>query len=93
LAQVHTRAILFDYLWSFGLGIVLWADRWIDEVESWKTVDGSQRARQHGVEVIRELMSSLPVTVPAASRVEGPTRPGASRSERPPPRGNTAASR
>ncbi|MGQ0669504.1 MAG: PadR family transcriptional regulator [Actinomycetota bacterium] len=56
--QVHVRAILFDYLWSFGLGMYLWAERSIEQVQTWPGIDGSKRARGEGVRMIRDLLAA-----------------------------------
>ncbi len=50
--QVHIRAVLFDALWTFGLGVSLWADRSIGEVESWPDIAADPAARSRAVGVI-----------------------------------------
>jgi PadR family transcriptional regulator, regulatory protein AphA len=55
--QVHVRAILFDYLWSFGLGMHMWAERSIAEVRAWSSIEGSDAARRRGAEAIRQRLA------------------------------------
>ena len=58
--QVHVRGILFDYLWGFGLGMYAWADRSIEEVSTWRSIDGSQRARHRAIKLMREVIEAAP---------------------------------
>lgn len=63
--QVHVRALLFDYLWSFGLGLYLWADRAGAEVGRWPDMDGDEPARRRAVNHISALMAASPLPAPA----------------------------
>lgn len=59
-SQVHVRAILFDFLWTFGVSMYLWAERWTDEVGSWRDIEGSERARKEGVALIARSLTEVP---------------------------------
>ena len=64
--QVHIRALLFDYLWGFGLGMHAWAERSLAEVARWRSIDGDAAARKRGVELIRHSMQKAPAALNAA---------------------------
>lgn len=51
-SQVAVRAILFDYLWNFGLSTWMWADRSLSIVKSWPSVDPGSAAEQAAVSSI-----------------------------------------
>jgi hypothetical protein len=58
--QVHIRAILFDYLWNFGLNMYLWADRSIEEVAMWPGLDVSCAVQRRGQELIARCLQKAP---------------------------------
>ncbi len=58
--QVHVRALLFDYLWNFGLAMYLWADRSADEVARWPDIVGDDGAKHRAVEKISALVAESP---------------------------------
>jgi PadR family transcriptional regulator, regulatory protein AphA len=58
--QVHVRAILFDFLWRFGLTTYLWADHWLEEVERWPGIDPGDRARREAVALIERHLGEAP---------------------------------
>jgi DNA-binding PadR family transcriptional regulator len=58
--QVNVRAILFDYLWAFGLSMYLWADRWIGEVSQWPDLEPTAEADRKAVELIGRCLDDLP---------------------------------
>ena len=49
------RAILFDYLATFGSSMHGWAERWLAEISTWDDLDGDDERTRHGMEVIDEL--------------------------------------
>lgn len=59
--QVHVRALLFDYLWNFGLSMYVWADRAAAEVARWPDIDGDDAARHRATQHIASLMASHPL--------------------------------
>lgn len=63
--QVHVRALLFDYLWTFGLATCLWADRCEEEIARWGDISGDAAARSRAVERIRTLMTDQPLGIRA----------------------------
>jgi DNA-binding PadR family transcriptional regulator len=58
--QVHVRAILFDYLWNFGLGMYLWADRSIDRIEGWPDLRHRPRLEREAIALITRSLASAP---------------------------------
>jgi hypothetical protein len=61
--QVHMRAILFDYLWRFGLSMYLWAEHWHDRVITWPDLNGTSQANAEGVALIRAALADSPLAV------------------------------
>lgn len=58
--QVHVRAMLFDYLWNYGLTTYLWADRSLDRVATWDGMEGSADAKDAGVAAIAAGLAQWP---------------------------------
>jgi DNA-binding PadR family transcriptional regulator len=56
--QVHVRALLFDYLWSYGLGLVAWSERSIAAVSEWDDISGSAEDRERGRQRIGALVAA-----------------------------------
>lgn len=55
--QVHVRAILFDFLWEFGLTMYLWAERSRVEVEGWTDLELSDKA-ERALQVMRRAIEA-----------------------------------
>jgi PadR family transcriptional regulator, regulatory protein AphA len=60
--QVHIRAILFDYLWTFGLTMHAWAERSIARVDAWDDLSPTPALLAEGADLIRAAMDAAPVT-------------------------------
>lgn len=58
--QVHTRAILFDYLWNHGLTMYLWAERWVTEVQGWPDLRLQPETEQAALDSIRRSLAATP---------------------------------
>jgi PadR family transcriptional regulator AphA len=58
--QVHVRAILFDFLWRFGLSMYLWADHWLDATATWNDMEITARARADALRLIRDHLALAP---------------------------------
>lgn len=56
--QVHIRALLFDYLWNYGLTTYLWAERSLAQVAKWPAAD----AAADGLATIAANLAQAPVT-------------------------------
>jgi DNA-binding PadR family transcriptional regulator len=63
--QVPVRAILFDALWTFGLGTYLWAERSLDAVSSWPSLAPGDPASAEAVALIRARLADLPESLRA----------------------------
>jgi PadR family transcriptional regulator, regulatory protein AphA len=59
-AQVHIRAILFDYLWRFGLTMYLWSDHWIERVELWPSIAPTIDAEREALQLIERHLADIP---------------------------------
>jgi DNA-binding PadR family transcriptional regulator len=57
--QVHIRAILFDYLFRFGMTMHTWAAEWQERVAAWPDIDGSDAAREAGRLRIEEDLAAI----------------------------------
>lgn len=44
--QVHIRALVFDFLAEFGLGMIAWADRSLAELEEWSDLSPDGKAER-----------------------------------------------
>lgn len=64
-SQVAVRAILFDYLWNFGLSTWLWADRSLSMVVSWPTTNPGAAAEQAALDLIGSRLAQWPTPDPA----------------------------
>jgi PadR family transcriptional regulator AphA len=58
--QVHVRALLFDYLWNYGLTTFLWAERSLDQVASWDGMEWTDTRAQAGLAVIAGNLTRSP---------------------------------
>jgi PadR family transcriptional regulator, regulatory protein AphA len=70
--QVHVRGLLFDALWTFGLGMYFWSERSLVEIARWTDIDADDPARERAVERIRE---RLELTPGAIGPEPGPSTP------------------
>jgi len=61
-SQVPIRAILFDYLWTFGLSTWMWADRSLSIVASWPSLNPGSAAEAAAVDSIRSQLEGWPAT-------------------------------
>ena len=59
-AQVHIRAILFDFLWRFGLTMHVWASHWLEQVARWPSLEISARAEREALALIRGHLAAAP---------------------------------
>ncbi len=59
--QVHVRAILFDYLWSFGLTMYVWADRSRRRVEEWADLAGRPALAREATDLIQHSLARSPI--------------------------------
>jgi PadR family transcriptional regulator AphA len=59
--QVHLRAILFDYLWRFGLTTYAWAQGWIERVEEWPDLRLRRRVRSDAIRLIEGALAGAPL--------------------------------
>ncbi len=57
-SQVAVRAILFDFLWNFGLSTWLWADRSLSVVASWPSISPGAAADDAAVGLIRSRLAA-----------------------------------
>jgi PadR family transcriptional regulator, regulatory protein AphA len=73
--QVHIRGLLFDALWTFGLGMYFWAERSLVEVARWTDIDGDDPARRRAVERIRERLELTPGAIEPPSPPAPPSTP------------------
>jgi len=64
---VHIRALVFDFLAQFGLGVIDWADRSLQEVEAWDDLSPDGRA-ERALQVIAERIERYPAPEPAEER-------------------------
>lgn len=64
-AQVHIRAILFDFLWRFGLTMHVWATHWLEQVGQWPSIEVSAAAERAAVDLIRRHLEEAPALGPA----------------------------
>jgi PadR family transcriptional regulator, regulatory protein AphA len=58
--QVHIRAILFDFLWRFGLAMHVWADHWIGRVATWPGIEITDAARAEALALIKGHLADAP---------------------------------
>jgi DNA-binding PadR family transcriptional regulator len=56
---VHVRALVFDFLAQFGLGVIEWAERSLAEVESWEDLSPDGKA-ERALGVIEERVARYP---------------------------------
>jgi PadR family transcriptional regulator, regulatory protein AphA len=63
--QVHIRAILFDFLWRFGLTMYLWADHWLEQVAAWPDVEQTPAAEAEAIRLIEHHLARAPGAVRA----------------------------
>jgi PadR family transcriptional regulator, regulatory protein AphA len=61
--QVHVRAILFDFLWRFGLTTYLWADHWIERVGTWPSMELTEPARREALALISGHLEDAPAAL------------------------------
>ena len=59
--QVHVRALLFDYLWNYGLTTYMWAERSLEQVTSWDGMEPADASAQAGLAVIAGNLSRSPL--------------------------------
>lgn len=74
--QVHVRAILFDYLWSFGLTMYLWADHWAERVSTWPSVDIGHEVEREAIALIKDRLERAPVLEETSAAVPRRRRAG-----------------
>ena len=55
--QVHVRAFVFDFLWSYSMLLTEWAERTARELERWPPLDLDQR-RRRGQRIIAARMGT-----------------------------------
>jgi PadR family transcriptional regulator, regulatory protein AphA len=58
--QIHVRAILFDFLWRFGLSMFIWADHWIQRVATWPNMEITAPAQSEALALIRGHLAEAP---------------------------------
>jgi PadR family transcriptional regulator, regulatory protein AphA len=74
--QVHVRAILFDYLWSWGLTTHLWSERWLAELQHWPDLALTADAERAALAAIRRSLASAPAHLaPRSAGGFGDARP------------------
>jgi PadR family transcriptional regulator AphA len=56
---VHIRALVFDFLAQFGLGMIDWAERSLEEVDDWEGLDPTGRS-ERALGLIDELIARYP---------------------------------
>lgn len=56
---VHTRALVFDFLAEFGLGVIDWAERSLAEVERWEDLSPDGKA-ERALRVIEQRVADYP---------------------------------
>lgn len=60
---VHLRALVFDFLAQFGLGVIDWAERSLEEVERWEDLSPDGKA-ERALGVIEERVARYPDPAP-----------------------------
>ena len=58
--QVHIRALLFDYLWSYGLTTFLWAEGSLEQVARWDSIEGADGSVRDAMALIADRLAELP---------------------------------
>jgi DNA-binding PadR family transcriptional regulator len=58
--QVHIRALVFDFLWHFGLAMYLWAERTLEEVAGWDDLELGDKGGR-AVALIRQALAGSDV--------------------------------
>jgi hypothetical protein len=56
---VHIRALVFDFLAEFGLGVIDWAERSLAEVERWDDMSSDGKA-EWALGVIEQRVANYP---------------------------------
>ena len=56
---VHIRALVFDFLAQFGLGVIDWAERSLAEVEHWDDLSPDGKA-ERALDVIEQRVANYP---------------------------------
>jgi hypothetical protein len=59
--QVHLRAMLFEFLWRFGLTMHAWAERWIERVGTWPDLRGRRDVRSEAIRLIDQALTESPI--------------------------------
>jgi DNA-binding PadR family transcriptional regulator len=70
-AQVHIRALVFDFLWHFGLMMYLWAERTRLEVAGWDDLELGAHAPR-ALAVMREALEEGARVLPFLASQPGP---------------------
>jgi PadR family transcriptional regulator, regulatory protein AphA len=58
--QVHIRALVFDFLAEFGLGMLAWAERSLSELEGWDDLSPDGKA-ERALELMASQIARYPV--------------------------------
>jgi PadR family transcriptional regulator, regulatory protein AphA len=74
--QVHVRAILFDYLWNFGVMTHAWAERSLERVRRWPGMELDADAEREALALIRDALASSPIPAPEDAAIQPPVPPG-----------------
>ena len=74
--QVHVRAILFEYLWSYGLATYRWATSSLDVIDDWTDLAPTADRLEVGRERIEELIRGAPDAITSdPPSVDDPAEP------------------
>lgn len=58
--HVHIRGILFDYLWRFGLTMYVWADHWLERVDTWPSIAPTTETQREALQLIERHLAEMP---------------------------------
>ena len=59
-SQVAVRALLFDYLWTFGLSTWMWAERSLSMVAGWPSLSPGSAADEAAIASMRSQLAAWP---------------------------------